>query len=128
MALNVPALPNPHDPDQVLHNVYAWIAGLSFSNDTPQGRGRLLIRLHSSAAALAKGAEPVGEFAFGFGDLLDAGDPRAQPPRPEVRFPTLAEFMASPEFPEFAPAFHGLATALYRAARRHPAFAGAVDV
>jgi hypothetical protein len=118
MALLIPSFPDPRDKANPLVDVYAWISGLSL--DLFSNQGQVVFNVNPNAASWQD--RPVDQFGIALGQVLGPG-PEGGPP---ATFPTLAEFMADPEF---AAAFAVIGAKLYAAAlATHPAFAGAVEV
>jgi hypothetical protein len=118
MALNIPTFPNPFDPNTPLTNLYAWMSFVAF--DVASGSGRLVINLNPNEAAWPN--LPLEQIEITLGQLLQPGDPNAEPPVPPVTFPTIAELMA---IPEFAAAYLTIGGILYQKALDHAKLQGA---
>jgi hypothetical protein len=118
MALLIPSFPNPHDKANPLVDVYGWISSLNL--DLFSSQGQVVFNINPRESAWQD--RPIDQLGIALGQVLGPG-PEGGPP---ATFPTLAEFMADPEF---AQAYTTMGAKLYAAAlATHPAFAGSVEV
>ena len=122
MGISIAEYPNPFDPTSPFRPAFGFLAGLAL--DTVNGAGRAVVNVHPSPAASAGGGRPLGSISFGLGEVFRSADPDASPPVPELRYPTLAELQAEPDF---VAAYAVVANRLYSALiATHPGLAGSV--
>jgi hypothetical protein len=117
MAIEIPTFPNPFDPNTPLTNIYAWMSFIAF--DVRLDVGRLVLNIHPNESAWE--SQPLEQISIALGELLQPGDPNAEPPVPPKTFPTMAELM---QIPEFASAYLTIGGILYQKSLDHPKLAG----
>ena len=108
MAIAVPEFTSPFDPANPVKDAYLWIASLALDNAA--GTGRLTLNIHPNAAAHT--AQPLAQINVTLGQVFQMGNQMAEPPVPEIAFPTLAQLMNDPEV---ANAYAMLGAKLYAA-------------
>jgi hypothetical protein len=119
MALLIPTYPNDYDAAHPLADAYAWIAGLAL--DLSINAGRVTLNVHPNASAWQD--RPAAQLGVALGQVLVPGNPAADPPVAEVRFPRLDELMQDADF---SAAYQTIGAKLYAAlVATHPLLAGA---
>lgn len=118
MAIEIPTFPNPFDANNPLTNLYAWMSFIAF--DVSSSSGRLVLNIHPNEAAWSN--LPLEQIDIALGQLLQPGDPDAEPPVAPIHFPTIAELMA---IPEFAEAYLTIGAILYQKSLDHAKLQGA---
>lgn len=121
MALQIPSFPNPFDNDNPLENAYAWLAGIGL--DIRANQGLATFNVHPTESAWE--SAPVAQVQIALGETLVFADPTADPPVEVIKFPTLDELMADPEF---AAAYNLIGSKLYAHAIHHKRFQGSTVV
>lgn len=112
MALNIPSIENPFDPNNPLTDAYAWIVNISL--DIYSNNGRVILNINPneeawSAPAMRQVSIELGQITKPINENNDT----------EVRVKTLSELMADPEF---AQAYSVLGAKLYAEVLKHPIF------
>ena len=89
MALSIPSVPNPFDPNNPFTNVYGWNAGVYL--DISQDSGRIVLNVNTSPDNWE--AQPITQFSMVPGEVAVPaipGDPTQDPPIPDTPAVTIA--------------------------------------
>lgn len=118
MHINIPSFPDPSRTIPIT-NAYGWIAFEALDGNT--GTGRITLNIHPDADSANAFLTPATRLDVSLGELLNP----ASPGEPAMKFPSLMELMANPDF---AQAYGIILYILYTALLNHPKLEGSTIV